>query len=94
MGAAIPTETLAKLSSLPLSPLERFEHWVKRREHGVLGDLPSYWCHYLRARSGGILRPLGFARYLQRAWELESITHVPRRALALAAGRLATSSTE
>jgi len=94
MGAAIPPETLTQLSSLPLSPLERFEHWVNSREHGVLGTLPSYWCNYLRARPGGMLRPLGFARYLQQAWELESVTHVPRRALALAAGRLATSSTD
>jgi hypothetical protein len=92
MGAAIPAETLEQLSRLPLSPLERLEYRVQSREHRLLGELPTYWCNYLRARPGGMLRPLGFARYLQRAWALESPSDVPRRALALAAQRLRTRS--
>jgi hypothetical protein len=89
MGAAIPEETLGQLSRLPSSSLEHFEHWVKDRERGVLGEFPIYWCHYLRTQPGGLWRPMAFARYLQRAWELNSVGQVPRRALARAVARLA-----
>jgi hypothetical protein len=89
MNAPVPAAVLQHLSRLPVSPLERFEHRVRNRQHPVLGELATYWCNYLRARPRAVLRPLGFARYLQDAWDLESITAVPRRALTLAARRVA-----
>jgi hypothetical protein len=88
MGASVPAETLAELSRQPLSPLERLEHRIRSRRHPMLGELPAYWCNYLRGRQGGRLRPLEFARYLQSAWDLPSLSDVPRRAVMLAARRL------
>lgn len=88
MGAPIPAEVLRSLSRLPISPLERLEHRVRSRAHPILGELPAYWCNYLRTRRAAILRPLGFARYLKDAWALRSVAGVPRRALTLAARRL------
>jgi hypothetical protein len=92
MGAAIPADLLAELASRPPSVLERIEHRLKSREHPRLGELPNYWCHYLRSRPAGPPRPLGFARYLQRAWDLDSLAQVPGRALALASGRLSPAA--
>jgi len=90
MGASIPAEALARVASLFISFRERFEYRVKIRTPGVLGELPTYRCNYLRARRGGVLQLLGFARYLQMAWGLESLRHVPGRAWTLAAQRLKT----
>jgi hypothetical protein len=88
MQAPIPREVLMELAGVSPSALERFEYRVHSGAHPRLGELPRYWCNYLRSRPGGVLRPLGFARYLQRAWELPSLADVPARALALAARRL------
>jgi hypothetical protein len=89
MGAPIPASTLRQLSETPTSALERLEHRINSREHALLGTLPVYWCHYLRARRAAYLRPLGFARYLQHAWSLRSVCDIPRRAVVLAARRFA-----
>jgi hypothetical protein len=88
MGASIPADVLQRLSGLPVSPLERLERRLRNRAHPRLGELPLYWCNYVRARPRAVLRPLGFARYLQAAWDLPSLADVPGHALALAVRRL------
>jgi hypothetical protein len=48
----------------------------------MLGELPSYWCHYQRLCDDGLLSgPLGLPRYLQQVWRLPSLGKLPRAAL-------------
>jgi len=80
--APVPGDVLAALEASPASRLERLEYRVCNRPQGVLGELPSYWCHYLRLRADGqVTSPFGFARYLQETWRLGSLGDVARGAL-------------
>jgi hypothetical protein len=77
-------------SSVVYAGLERLEFTLRQRPHRVLGELPLYWCNYLRSVEGGrIGHARGFLRYLQQAWELPSITQVARAMVAQAVPRLA-----
>ena len=81
-GAPVPDDVLRRLETLPVSPLERFEFQVGNRPQGVLGELPSYWCHYRRLRDDGQLTGLlGLPRYLQQVWRLPSLGELPGAAL-------------
>jgi Uncharacterised nucleotidyltransferase len=91
MGGTVSSDALVRLSRCPISFLERVESRVRAREHRLLGELPVYWCHYLRTRQSCGMRPFGFARYLQEAWGLESMRRVPGRGMALATRRLLAS---
>ena len=59
----------------------------------MLGELPNYWCHYLRGKRAGVVAPVGFARYLQRAWQLPSVADVPMRIVSLATRRVVGAKT-
>lgn len=88
-AAPVPPEILARLETLPVSRLERFEHWVINRPNGLLGELPGYWCNYRRLRSdGSITSGLGFPRYLQQTWGMGTLSEVGRGALDRARNRV------
>jgi hypothetical protein len=82
VDAPVPDEALARLARLPVSPLERFEYRLRSRQRRLLGELPVYWCNYLRSTQGLQRMDLPrFLRYLRHAWGLESVAQVPRGAL-------------
>lgn len=89
-GAPIPEAVVADLRARPATRLEHLERRILSREHRLLGQLPVYWCHHLRAHDGVPLPAAvaTFARYLQHAWGLEALREVPRNALARAVRRL------
>ena len=82
LDAPVPASVLARLRSLPVSPLERLEYAVINRPQGLLGELPSYWCNYLRSRERRrVPSPLAFLRYMQHTWHAESLAGAARGAL-------------
>jgi hypothetical protein len=86
--APIPEAALEAWRTLPVSRFERFEYRVGNRPQGVLGELPSYWCNYRRLHGGARVPPLlGFLRYLQQTWHVDSLGRVLRGATARAATR-------
>lgn len=89
LGAPVPASVVSRLRSLPVSPLERLEYAVINRPPGPLGELPSYWCNYLRHRRRRQRpSPLAFLRYLQDVWRAESLAGAARGALRRARGRV------
>jgi hypothetical protein len=81
-AAPVPDEVLTRLETLPVSRLERFEHWVVNQPQGLLGELPGYWCNYRRLRADGqVTSALGFPRYLQQTWRMTSLGEVGRGAV-------------
>jgi len=81
-AAPVPDDVLTRLETVPVSVLERFEHWVINRPEGLLGELPGYWCNYRRLRADGLITSaLGFPRYLQQTWGVTSLGEVGRAAL-------------
>lgn len=90
MAAPIPDAVVADLRARPETRLERFERRILGRDHRLLGQLPLYWCHHVRAHDGVALPAAAatFARYLQHAWGLGALREVPRSALARAARRV------
>jgi hypothetical protein len=88
-GVPIAAEPWSQLASRPVSAFERFEHWVRSREHPLMGSLPFHWCNYRRsveARSPATV--FGFGRYLQDLWSLDSVKQILPAALARAAARV------
>lgn len=85
----IPAEAWSQLASCPVSRFERFEHWVRSRDHALMGALPFHWCNYLRSvEAGSLVTVLGFSRYLQDLWGLDSVNQVLPAAFARAAVRV------
>jgi putative nucleotidyltransferase-like protein len=85
----MPPEAWSRLASRPVAPFERFEHWVRSREHPLMGALPFHWCNYVRsveARSPAAVS--GFGRYLRDLWGLDSVDQVLPAAFARAAVRV------
>ncbi len=85
-AAPVPPDVLARLDGLPVSPGEPLEYAVTTRPPESLGPLLRLRAHYRRYRRTFRPRwlgeqPLGFARYLQYSWGLESVGAVPRYAL-------------
>jgi hypothetical protein len=88
-GVPIPAEVCSQLARCPVSRFERFEHWVRSREHSLMGALPFHWCNYLRSVEGCSLATVfGFRRYLQDLWALDSMNQVLPAAFARAAVRV------
>jgi HAMP domain-containing protein len=69
MTAPVPESGVSALAATPNDRFERLERRLLAREHRVLGQLPLYWCHHLRACGGDLLAAARtFPRYLQYAW--------------------------
>lgn len=93
-GAPVPDACLAELDALAVPALERLEYRVGNWSQGLLGELPGYWCHYRRLRADGqVTSPLGFPRYLQQTWGVQSLAAVGRAALDRARRRLRAAAT-
>jgi hypothetical protein len=91
-AAPVTDDVLVTLRRLRVSAFERFEYAVLNRPQGMLGELPSYWCNYLRIRPRGRMpSPLGFSRYLQQTWRLPSLGAATRGALSRARTRVAAA---
>jgi hypothetical protein len=90
MAARIPDSVVADLRARPETRLERVERRILGREHRLLGQLPLYWCHHLRAHDGEPLAAAAatFARYLQHAWDLPALREVPQGAFVRAVRRV------
>ena len=89
VNADVPADVLTRLRALPASGLERLEWRLIAREHRILGELPTYWCHHRRSEGGaGVRGVLGFPRYLGDAWGVKSPAQVPRAAILRAAARV------
>ena len=92
LGTAVPDAVLATLRARPVSGIERLEWRLVAREHRVLGELPTYWCHHRRSEEGaGLSGALGFPAYLRDALRLESAAHLPRAAAGRAIVRIAAA---
>jgi len=89
LDAGVPAEVVSRLRALPTSSLERLEWRLIAREHRLLGELPTYWCHHRRSDEGAGLRGvLRFPRYLGDAWGLRSLADVPRAGIRRATARV------
>jgi hypothetical protein len=89
LGVAIPDDVLATLQARPVAAIERLEWRLIAREHRLLGELPTYWCHYRRTDERAGL--LGFPAYLKDALRLKSAADLPRAAAGRALARLAAA---
>jgi putative nucleotidyltransferase-like protein len=86
---SIPAEAWSRLAGRRVPAFERFEHWVRSRDHSLLGALPFHWCNYLRSvEACSPATALGFGRYLQNLWGLDSTDQVLAAAFARAAARV------
>jgi len=82
MAAPVPEGVVDALAARRTDRFERLERRLLAREHRLLGQLPFYWCHHLRACGGDLLAAaLTFPRYLQYAWDLATLGGLPRSAL-------------
>ena len=89
LGAAVPVDVLATLRARSAAGIERLEWRLIAREHRLLGELPTYWCHYRRTDEGaGLWGVLGFPAYLKDALRLKSAADLPRAAAGRALARL------
>lgn len=79
LNLPIPTAVLQKLSSLPISELERQEDRIARsKQKTILDRFRMRYCQYTRIASQFEL--LGFIRYLQYLWGVEHLWEVPVQA--------------
>lgn len=89
LDVAIPPTVLDDLRARRVSAFERLEWRLLAREHRMLGELPTYWCHHRRSGEGGGLQGvLGFPAYLRDAWGLRSPADLPRAATSRAVVRV------
>ena len=94
LGAAVPGDVLATLRACPVTGVERLEWRLIAREHRLLGELPTYWCHHRRSDEGtGLSGVLGFPAYLKDALRLKSGADLPRAAAGRAIARAAAALT-
>jgi hypothetical protein len=86
MEAPIPNETLSALKRMKSTRAERLEYSASMRPPHSFGPLLKLWLRYrsfLRweQKAGPMAALLGFPRYLQHTWELESVAQVPAAAI-------------
>lgn len=90
MGVPIPPHVLDTFASLATFATESAEYAAKLAPRHVVGFMPAVWYEYSRlARENGRRSDwLGFAEYLQIAWDVEYLWQVPFHAVARRAGKL------
>lgn len=81
-AAPVPSSILARLEALPVSASEQREYDILTQPQDVLPPSRRVWLHYrryVRSTAPGHLwrQPLGFARFLQYTWGLDSLADVP-----------------
>ena len=86
MDAPIPDATLSVLQRMKSTRAERLEYSASMRPPHSFGPLLKLWLRYrsfLRweQKAGPMAALLGFPRYLQHTWELESVAQVPATAI-------------
>lgn len=85
LDAPIPATVLQSMHKAPVSKAERIEYGFANGRWGyysVVGRMPSLWLQYrwyAQSPDGVSLQQkrLGFARYLQRRWEISHLWKVP-----------------
>lgn len=81
-AAPVPAPILARLQTLPVSRSERREYDVLTQPQEGQPALRRVWLHYRRyvrsTRPAHLWeQPMGFARFLQYTWGLESMADIP-----------------
>jgi len=96
LDAPVPPLVLQRLCAMPVSTVERMEHWVKTRPLGRLtGHLLQDWFRNLRtwrSADDAPLRPgfFGLLRYFQLLWGVDHLWQVPFHVVLKGARRLRT----
>jgi hypothetical protein len=79
LEARVPAAILDHLAAMPVTAAERRFYRLKVSKPGVLHGFPLIWYQYARLAHGSGRRPTpwGYLRFVQHAWNLPSLTHVP-----------------
>jgi hypothetical protein len=91
MHAPVPAQFLNRFQKITITDLDRMEFKVYNHPPGLTGQLPKRWYIYSSrfVKASGILqRLLGFPRFLQHFWTLDSLALVPFHAMGRGLHRL------